>query len=256
MRFHYFLTPCLRVSQNRVNFTAFIPSGLIRGAAASLCLLLPAQGMAASEPHQNIVHAVRDFVLPQVEHSRDQVKIQVGPLDPRLRVAACQTGLQTFFPAGSRALGNTTVGVRCRGVHPWLIYIPVSVKVYQRVLVAARPLPRGTTLRRDDFKLEERDLSQLGSGYLTSPQEAVGRVLQRPLALGIVVSPKNVAAAELVERGQRITILAQAGSLQVRMAGKALMAGAAGERIRVQNLTSKRIVEGVVTAAGVVKVRL
>jgi flagella basal body P-ring formation protein FlgA len=40
------------------------------------------------------------------------------------------------------------------------------------------------------------------------------------------------------------------------MQGEAVMDGRRGERIRVRSLSSKKIVEGVVTAPGVIKVTL
>ena len=43
--------------------------------------------------------------------------------------------------------------------------------------------------------------------------------------------------------------------MQVRVAGKALAAGAAGDRIAVQNTRSKRKLEGVVTERGEVLVQ-
>lgn len=201
-----------------------------------------------------IAATARTFVEHQTRDRRPNTKIEVGPLDPRLRVAACGAELKAFFPPGSHALGNTAVGVRCRGPNPWLLYIPVSIQINHKVLVTTRPLPRGTQLARTDFRLEERDLAKLTAGFLSDPEQAVGKVLKRPVALGMALTPKILEPPRLVRRGQRVTILAQSAGIEVQMTGKALMDGAAGTRVRVRNLGSKRIVEGIVTAVGVVKV--
>ena len=60
----------------------------------------------------------------------------------------------------------------------------------------------------------------------------------------------------LVRRGQRVTVLAQGRGIQVRTNGKALGDAAKGERVRVENTTSRRVVEGVAIADGVVRVNL
>ena len=57
-----------------------------------------------------------------------------------------------------------------------------------------------------------------------------------------------------VKRGQEVTLLASAGGIQVRMAGRALADGREGARLRVQNLSSQAVVEGVVETDGVVRV--
>ena len=59
---------------------------------------------------------------------------------------------------------------------------------------------------------------------------------------------------QLVRRGARVEILARHGSLQVRMAGKALQNGSRGQRIRVRNLSSGREISGEVIASGVIQV--
>ena len=52
-----------------------------------------------------------------------------------------------------------------------------------------------------------------------------------------------------------MTILSEAGGIQVRMNGEALADGTQGKVVRVRNASSKRIVEGEVIAKGMVKVR-
>jgi flagella basal body P-ring formation protein FlgA len=56
-----------------------------------------------------------------------------------------------------------------------------------------------------------------------------------------------------VKKGNQVVILAQIGTLQVRMNGKALSNGAVGERIKVENNSSNRRIEATVIASGVVK---
>lgn len=247
------MTPREHVNRRRANKMArIIGVGLAVFLGAA-----PAAGAAGPiERHEHIITVVRDFVVPQVTGTAGQTTVEVGPLDPRLRVPECGAPLDTFFPAGSQAAGNTTVGVRCRGPHPWLLYIPVTVRVMADVVVAARPLPMNTVISGTDVKVARRDLSRLTAGYFTRADEVAGKVVNRPVSLGTALTPLVLAAQTLVKRGQEVTILAKTGTMEVRMTGRALSDGAAGDTVRVRNLSSKRIVEGTVTAAGVVQVAL
>jgi flagella basal body P-ring formation protein FlgA len=65
-----------------------------------------------------------------------------------------------------------------------------------------------------------------------------------------------VRAPRLVQAGQHVILLATTPQLQVRMKGKALADGTRGDIIKVRNLRSKRVVEGVVTHAGIVEVSM
>jgi len=58
----------------------------------------------------------------------------------------------------------------------------------------------------------------------------------------------------IVRRGQEVTLLSAADTIEVRASGRAMSDGAAGSRIQVQNLGSQRVVEGVIESADLVRV--
>jgi flagella basal body P-ring formation protein FlgA len=60
----------------------------------------------------------------------------------------------------------------------------------------------------------------------------------------------------LVRRGQQVTLLARTGSIEIRAQGRALSDGGVSDRIRVQNVNSLKVVEGVIEDAGIVRVAL
>lgn len=227
--------------------------------ALSLLLLfsLPGLGQAAGiQSLSSIRETARAYVLEQVSRQSGEVKVVAGRLDPRLRLAACGHALTGFLPAGSRRIGAITVGVRCDGQVPWTLYVPVTVHVYGPIVVAARTLPRGTILQAGDLKTERRDLSRAIPGYLGNLKNALGMVLLRPLAPGNVLNESAVKPRQLVRRGERVTIVAQLNGLVVRSAGTALTNGAYGQMIRVRNTSSKRIIDAIVDAPGIVKISL
>ena len=65
-----------------------------------------------------------------------------------------------------------------------------------------------------------------------------------------------LSAATLVRRGQQVSVDAQAGGIQVRMAGVARSDGALGDIIDVENATSGRVVQAVVRSEKSVEVLL
>jgi len=62
---------------------------------------------------------------------------------------------------------------------------------------------------------------------------------------------EDVAA---VKRGEPVALVAGGGGFEVRMAGRALADAGTGEVVRVENLSSRRILSGVVAAPGEVRV--
>ncbi len=71
---------------------------------------------------------------------------------------------------------------------------------------------------------------------------------------GTTLSADMFAPDLIVRRGQEVTLLSEGGAIEVRASGKAMADAAAGGRIQVQNLSSMRVVEGVVESADIVRV--
>lgn len=211
-------------------------------------------GADGLQDHGSIREAAQTYAAEYLEQQGYRYEVTALPLDRRLRLAACDTALEAFMPPGGRIGGSSTVGVRCAGPSPWSLFVQVNARIYSEVAVAMRPLARGETLTAADVRLEERDITRLPSGFLTSLDEVVGMKARRPLATGHVIGRNAVEAPRLVRRGQIVTLVAGSGAVEIRATGKALSDAAAGERVRVRNERSDRVVEGVVANDGTVRV--
>jgi flagellar basal body P-ring formation protein FlgA len=182
--------------------------------------------------------------------------LQVAPLDPRLRVAACDRTLTGFLTNGAQVRAQTMVGVRCEGSVRWTVYTSVSVASQITVLIARRSMPRDTEIATADFSVETRRVAGMASAYVTAPETLAGQRLGRPINAGDPLTVEELAPANLVHRGQQVVLLAHAGGLEVRMAGTALADGRASQRIKVQNQSSQRVVEGVVLSSNEIEIPL
>lgn len=209
------------------------------------------------QSHAAIRGAAQEFLVAFAEDQHEgRSEINLGQLDPRLKLKTCTRALQAFMPPGGRAIGNTTIGVRCDGESGWNIYIPARIDVFGPVLIARQPLPRGSVLQHTDLELVERNLADLPYGYYTDSEPLSGMLATRTIAAATVITPGMVQAPKLIKRGERVTLVAETGSLKIRTVGKALSDGKSGELIRVQTESSKRVVDGIVVSQGVVKVTL
>lgn len=234
------------------------PTRLIRTLAA---LPLALAGWAAAAPAVQDLEAIRAsaeaLLLEQAAaHHSGRVEVRIGRLDPRLNLAPCTRPLQARLPEGARLIGRSSVQVSCPDLPGWSLYVTGQIDVFQKMLVTRRPVARGETLDRDDLVLAERNLARVQGGGFDEPAEVVGKVAVRALPAGTPLRPTLVRGRKLISRGDRVTLVADQGGIQVRMQGEAVSDGRAGERVRVRALSSRRIVEGRVAGAGVVKVTL
>lgn len=196
----------------------------------------------------------REFLLAEAGGSEAGVDVEVGRLDARLKLQRCSLPLTPFMPPGGRTSGHTSVGVRCEGDTPWTLFVPALVRRAQDLVVAARPIARGTALSAADLTTVTKLLPNAPAGVLESPEAALGRVAMRDIAAGTALNANQLKAPQIVRRGQAVTLSLASGPVAVRVAGTALKDGTLGERIPVRNANSKRVVEGVVLADGLVEV--
>lgn len=181
-----------------------------------------------------------------------RVIARADDLDPRLRLAACSGPLQASAPDLARGSARVSVPVTCAAGATWTIRVLVQVQMLREVLVTNRALARGDVIGAGDVRTEERDVTRLAYGYLPDVAAAAGRHVRRPLGAGTVLTPSMLAAREVVQRGQQVSVVAQLGDIRVRASGIALQAGDQGDVVRVKSLSCGCVVQGTVTGPGIV----
>ena len=163
-------------------------------------------------------------------------------LDPALRLPRCGAALV------ARVQGSNSVEVGCPD--GWRLFVPVRVRRSQTVLVLSRGIAPGETITADAFVPETRDASRIVGAAVADPAQAVGRVARRTLSAGAVLSETDLVAQRLIRRGDNVALLSRRGGVEVRVVGKALGDAGENERVTVENLSSRRVVQGVVGPGG------
>lgn len=200
--------------------------------------------------------AAESYVRDQLPPTRGRYFVDASRLDARLRLASCAAQLEAFVANNGIVQTRTTVGVRCPAVGGWTVYVPVAVETEAPVLVLRRALARRARIEALDVELQTRRLPGIASNFVNDVNAVQGRRLRRALPAGSPLTTDVLDKAVLVQRGQQVTLIASSGAIEIRAQGQALAEGGAHDRIRVQNVSSLKVVEGVVENAGTVRVDL
>jgi flagella basal body P-ring formation protein FlgA len=150
--------------------------------------------------------------------------------------------------------GRTLIELRCEGPTPWHLYVPVRVVGTASVVLAAHSLVSGTVLTANDITVEQRDVVGLPPGYLDDPAIALGLTAGRAIGGGSILTNQELLGTQAVQRGQTVTLVADAGGISVRMSGRALSDALVNQRLKVENLSSGKIVEGIARSAQLVEI--
>lgn len=201
----------------------------------------------------DIQRAVEDFVKEKAAALPGTRDITVSRIDQRLKLARCEQ-LQPYLPAGNRLWGNSSIGVRCLAPSPWALYVPVHIRVSDRVLVAARPIGSGQSVQAEDVQLQTRDITRFAGSALTSLEQTRGKSVMVPVASGTVLRSEMLRAAKVIRQGQSVQVVAQGNGFRITSEGTAMGNATAGQVVSVKT-QSGEVVKGIATEDGRVEVR-
>ncbi len=172
--------------------------------------------------------------------------------DPRLRLPTCAVPLQARLATERIEYGRTLVRVSCNEP-AWSLFVPVRVETETDVLVVSRPLQRGSAVTAADVQLQRRRFSGVTENYVKSVDDLRRYRLRRPLTPGALLARDALEPAPVVQRGSLVTVRTETGGYRVDAAGRALADAAPGQRVRVQNIASSKVVEGLADEDGIVR---
>lgn len=123
---------------------------------------------------------------------------------------------------------------------------------FEQVVCLLRPLPRHGVVSKEDLRLEKRNTTKLSGQFVKTFDRAVGKRLKHAVGAGDVLKMNGLEPVPVIERGDRVTIVAETGLLRVTALGIAQDQGAVGDQIRVKNCMGKKeIVAGIIDGSTV-----
>jgi len=221
---------------------------LLSPVTALVVLLACAAGRLAAAPGDAPVPAVTpERFLPQVReqlaaHFRIEGELQLDLLRTWFppTTPAAPWEIQVITPPAALAT-QMIVRVRLvadqRNLGEW--NLPLHAQHWVDVFVVREPVARGAVLGLPQFDLRRVDVLR-DKDAVPAGTTLDNLTVARPLAAGAVLGWHDLLRRPLVQRGERIEILATDGALTITMKGQALQNGALGETILVRNPDSRR----------------
>jgi flagella basal body P-ring formation protein FlgA len=175
-------------------------------------------------------------------------EVRAIQMDPRaeLRVAR-----MAYDPSSRRF--DLTFELSGTGERPsYLRYTGTAFEAIEAAVLRA-PVARGEVIKESDVAIERRPRADLG-GRAAPVNEVVGMAARRSLRAGDALRASDLAKPELVQRNDNVTLVFEAPGMVLTLRGKAIDTGTLGDVVSVQNLQTKRTVQGTVTGPGHVTV--
>jgi flagella basal body P-ring formation protein FlgA len=191
------------------------------------------------------------------------------PWEPKTATIKAIRGLKNFnapagkvqvkvmAPRGCKYLGSVplSVSIFVSGELFKKSWVTADIEVLSKVVMVAKPLGRHQPIKAEYLKLVEVDLAKVPSQAIRSIDEAVGMRAKRRIFPKTILRRDYVEAPYMVQRGDLVKIVARSETLQLTTQGITKERGRRGERIRVENIDSKKQVYATVVDAATVEVQ-
>lgn len=216
---------------------------------------LAAYAPVATDVQTRVYQTVMQYVQAQTQGYPGDVKIEIQPLDKRIKVSACEL-MEGFAVQGTRLWGRTHVGVRCiqTQAKPWTLYVQADVQVWGRYAVTALPVSQGHAIPVHAVVMQAGDLTKLPTGVITDTGMLEGKQAALNLPLGTVLRPELLKATPVVMQGQAVQLLGNGQGFVVTADGVAMQTANVGQVVDVK-VSSGQIIKGVAQSNGKIEVR-
>jgi flagella basal body P-ring formation protein FlgA len=218
------------------------------------CLCSPlsqANDIKANQLEQGI----RNNVLAQWETIGQRAgainKVVISGIPQGYKSPECKKPLDVKSTNALR-LGQNSIEVSCPQRSSWSLMLNADIEVWRDVVVLRDHLSRGQQVKHSSLVLQQRDIGNLQRGYYTDMKDIIGNISKRSLKAGTAISPGMIDLPIIVKRGQTITLRAERPGFAVNMKGLALKKGRKGDRIKVENSNSSRVLYGTIVDSDLV----
>lgn len=130
-----------------------------------------------------------------------------------------------------------------------------KVEALANVLVSTRKLRKGSILRPQDITQATKNISKISNPSF-NPREILGKKLLKSVKEGDIIIETMVDFPPMVRRGERVKIVVKYENMVLTATGLSHNNGKLHDIIRVQNISSNKVVYCRVAAPGLVEVLL
>lgn len=208
-----------------------------------LCLLIIGTEFASAQDRDQLTHTIEAEIKPLIDRQfpdAERIDIQHRSNQNLGHLANCEQ-LQ-ISNENQQWLGQIRLRVQCLAPSPWQLFWPVSIDIWQDIVVLQKNASRGEVLTEEHLGWQFANISQQRQGFYSNPNDVLGGQLSRHGQTGMILHPRIVSLPSLVRRGDELDIILRSPGIELKTRGQALANGRADEQILFVNLTTGQTV--------------
>lgn len=168
------------------------------------------------------------------------------------RLQACTQPLEISNNADRFPGGQQQRQIKCTSPS-WVLFARAEVTMKAQVPITAKKLSKGAVIDAESIRWRTITIEARHQSIVMSKQELIGQQTKRGIRSDSPILKSLVTAPLWVKRGELIILQAGTEDFVATSEGVALESGSEGQRIRVRNSKSGKVVSGIVIEKGKVQ---
>ncbi len=136
-----------------------------------------------------------------------------------------------------------------------IAYVTFKVRIYAPVAVASRTIGKFQIINADDVVVSMVNIPDINAGYYLNSKDVMGKEAKFVIVQNSTLSAINTERKRIINFGNMLYIVYKRYGLDLKTRGMALQSGAYNSTIRVKNIESGLVVNGIVKSNQMVIVR-
>jgi flagellar basal body P-ring formation protein FlgA len=184
--------------------------------------------------------------------------------DPKMTIELSNRSVQLHVPSSSEAIIEVTNTNYDQRTQRFSAHISTpgskSIRVTGRlqkmlnIPVLNRRILRNEMIMTKDIKWVKSPSKRVQNDIILHVDDLIGKTPKRGLRAGALIRSSEVQRPVLVEKGSIVTMILKTPLMVLTSQGRAVDPGANGDVIRITNTQSNKVVQAVVTAAGLASI--
>jgi flagella basal body P-ring formation protein FlgA len=224
--------------------------------AATACAAAATDGETVRVKENEVRRVIEDFIRQRTANLGIDINVKKIGYNGDLTLPAGELEYEVSAPRQWEGWGSAMLAliVRVNGQVKRNIPVKVDVDALTDMVVTTRQMEQGYQIKEADVVLQKRNLATSGDRALRNIDEVIGKRLKRTVRGNMLLSTNMLEKVPLVKNGQIVTIVLENDFMKITAKGRVRGAGAAGDLVPVQNLSSQKDIQARVIDQGTVRV--
>ncbi len=219
-----------------------------------ILLCIPLNSFATQAEAEFLTNVARQYMLAQFNDKTADKKyvVKVAKLDPNRDYGGKCNGYLTAELVGGEIKKSNVVKITCsRKDNPYVVNIPVTLSVYRASIIAATNIQRGNVITESMVEDSYVNENTTTATIINDKSQIIGSKAKKDIRAG---EQFKISDITLIAKGDIVIIEANSKNLYIKTQGIALEEGKLNDTIQVKNAKTQKIVTGIVSGPGIVKV--